>query len=400
MLKQLLLSLSLLLCLSATSQVKIGDNPGTIAPGSLLELESTTKALTLPRMTTVQMQSIETPVPGMIIFNTDSSCIYFYKSNNQWAGLNISAAPTPTPWPYHSNNRIQDTVGNRKGIIALTGIEVVASGDFSHAEGRSSLASGDFSLALGDADTATNYGSVALGVNNKASGDYTFAAGLRNIAAYQSAVAMGQDNKDSGWASLAMGYRNTVHRDVQYSSVIGFDNLATVNRSLQFTSPGSATFSAGLKNVNSGYGSIALGSNCKPSNTFSLAANFNTLANASGMSAFGHYNDTLPAFQGESYAPGEMLFSIGNGTGNLSRRNSFTMLRNGFTSINATPATGPNIPRAELDVKGTGAMIVPVGTSAQRPVEPVAGMIRLCTDCGTNGVAVLQGYDGTDWVDL
>jgi hypothetical protein len=96
----------------------------------------------------------------------------------------------------------------------------------------------------------------------------------------------------------------------------------------------------------------------------------------------------------------EMLFSIGNGIDNASRRNSFTMLRNGFTSINASANTGPNLPRAELDVKGTGAIIVPVGTSAQRPVTPVAGMIRMCSDCGRNGTAVLQGYDGNNWVDL
>lgn len=118
------------------------------------------------------------------------------------------------------------------------------------------------------------------------------------------------------------------------------------------------------------------------------------------MAAFGHYNDTIPAFQGESYAPGEMLFAIGNGTSNTLRRNSFTMLRNGFTTINATSQSGPAIPRAELDVRGTGAMIVPVGNTEQRPAAPVAGMIRLCTDCGTNGSSILQGYDGTDWVDL
>ena len=93
-----------------------------------------------------------------------------------------------------------------------------------------------------------------------------------------------------------------------------------------------------------------------------------------------------------------MLFAIGNGTNDLSRRNSFTMLRNGYTTINATTENGPNIPRAELDVKGTGAMIVPVGTTAQRPETPVAGMIRFCTDCP--GGPVLQGYDGVNWVNL
>jgi len=381
------------------AQVKIGDNPAAISPGSLLELESTSKALTLPRMSTQQMQEIESPVAGMIIYNTDSSCIYFYKGNNQWAGLNVNNESTQ-PWPYHTNNFTIDTIGNRKGIIALTGINLLASGDFSHAEGRNAIASGDFSWAVGNGDTATNFGSIAAGVDNKTTGAYAISAGLKNIAAYQTAIALGQENKDSGWASLALGFQNTIHNNVQYSAAVGYQNLATRNMSLQFTTPGSATFSAGLKNINSGYGSIALGGYCRPRNTYSLAGNFNTISNASAMTAFGHYNDTIPAFQGESYAPGEMLFAIGNGSSNTSRRNSFTMLRNGFTGINTTIQAGPAVPRAELDVRGTGAIIVPVGTTAQRPVQPVAGMIRLCTDCGTNGTSVLQGYDGTAWVNL
>jgi len=399
--KILIVLTGLVITTSLTAQVKIGDNPETISPGSLLELESTTKALTLPRMNTVQMEAIASPVPGMLIYNTDSSCLYFYTGSNHWMGLSIEGSNAqPNPWPYHSNNRIVDTAGNRKGIIALTGINVIASGDFSHAEGKNSIASGDYSWVSGNGDTAIGMGSIAMGVNNKSEGAYSFTAGINNTAWYQSGIAIGQENKDSGWASLATGYRNTIHKDVQYSAAIGYDNTATRNLSLQFTNPGSATFSAGLKNVNSGYGSIALGSNCKSINTFSLAANFNTIANSNAMTALGHYNDTIAAYPGESYQPSEMLFAIGNGTSNSNRRNSFTMMRNGFTAINTTSETGPNTPRAELDIKGTGALIVPVGTTSQRPLEPVAGMIRLCTDCGNNNGPVLQGYDGENWVDL
>ena len=36
------------------AQIKIGDNPQTIHPNALLELESTTKGLLIPRMTTTQ----------------------------------------------------------------------------------------------------------------------------------------------------------------------------------------------------------------------------------------------------------------------------------------------------------------------------------------------------------
>ena len=147
-----------------------------------------------------------------------------------------------------------------------------------------------------------------------------------------------------------------------------------------------------------GYASIALGSNNRSLSLNSLAANFNTISNGFAMTALGHYNDTAYAAPRLSFEPTEILMAIGNGFGDNSRRNSFTMLRNGFTSINTTATNGPSIPRAELDIKGTGALIVPVGTTSQRPATPVAGMIRFCTDCP--GGPVLQGYDGTNWVNL
>ena len=43
----------------------------------------------------------------------------------------------------------------------------------------------------------------------------------------------------------------------------------------------------------------------------------------------------------------------------------------------------------------TGAMIMPVGTTAQRPASPVQGMVRFNSD--TNK---FEGYDGTDWINL
>ena len=43
----------------------------------------------------------------------------------------------------------------------------------------------------------------------------------------------------------------------------------------------------------------------------------------------------------------------------------------------------------------TGAMIMPVGTTAQRPGSPVQGMIRFNSD-----TSKFEGYDGTDWINL
>jgi hypothetical protein len=52
-------------------------------------------------------------------------------------------------------------------------------------------------------------------------------------------------------------------------------------------------------------------------------------------------------------------------------------------------------PAAALHVGGTGAIIVPVGTTAQAPAAAVQGMIRFNTT--TNK---FEGYDGTAWVAL
>ncbi len=574
-------SLSLLLFISmfftVYAQVKIGDNPAVISPGSVLELESTNKALTLPRVTSVQMEAIPSPINGMLVFNIDSNCIYLYKTNNVWASINPVAVELHT-WPYGSYQPSSGTIapGNANGIISLTGNGLIATGEYSHAEGLNSVASGIYSWSSGNADTSSGNASIAMGFQNKAFGDYSLAAGYKNIAAYQSSIALGQENLDSGWASMTMGFKNrianlvsysnilgynnrinagwsntvlgesntikngkanfvtginnnsegnynnllgnnnltvtgnsnllageknvvnsgnsnivlgfnnnavgnfnhlsgknngiisgnsnlltgesnflnagnaniliglnnsaeanysaaignenivysqsaiamgqgnkdsgwasitggfnnTIEKNIQYSTSFGVNNISTKNDSLKLTIPGAATFSAGSGNINSGYGSIALGGANRSGNLFSLAANHYTMSNGYGMSSFGHFNDTALAYPGQNYLPDEILFTIGNGVNADKRRNSFTMLRNGFTTINTSPNLGINIPRAELDIKGTGAIIVPVGNSAQRPPAPVEGMIRLCTDCGSNGTAVLQGYDGTAWVNL
>lgn len=515
--------------LESGAQVKIGDNPDVISPGSLLELESTSKAFTLPRMTTLQMQAIPSPLTGMIVFNIDSNCIYLYKNNNTWASINPNVE-VAQPWPYQTNDGLIGAPGNAKGIVAIPGAGLEATGSYSHAEGLQSVSSGLYSWSSGFADTATATASIAMGYQNKTSGIYGFSTGFKNVAAGQSSIALGQENTDSGWASLAAGLRNNIanqvsysntlgynnqvlagwsnnafgennqvrsgrantaiglgngsdgnynfvsgfnnnalagnanfisgdnnqvlsgnssfltgtnnqsdghylgaigkdnivhfqsavalgqnnrdsgyasiaggfgnviEKNVQFSSGFGFNNISGRNLSLLNTTPGAGTFSAGISNYNTGHASIALGGFNRPASVYGLSANFNTITNSSAMSAFGHYNDTIAAYPGLSFNGQEMLFAIGNGNSEAGRRNSLTMLRNGYTSINASGENGPAVPRAELDVKGTGAMIVPVGTTAERPATPVMGMIRFCTDCP--GGPVMQGYNGTAWVNL
>ena len=66
-------------------QIKIGDDVSTIDDASILELESTTKVLVLSRVTNSEMLSI-VPLPGGMVFNTDTACVYSYNGTD-WVSL-------------------------------------------------------------------------------------------------------------------------------------------------------------------------------------------------------------------------------------------------------------------------------------------------------------------------
>jgi hypothetical protein len=82
--KFFLLLLAVIGSLTGFSQgVKIGDTPGNPAPSSMLEVESTSKGILPPRMTTVQRDAISNPAEGLLIYNTTQGC-YNFRSGSLW----------------------------------------------------------------------------------------------------------------------------------------------------------------------------------------------------------------------------------------------------------------------------------------------------------------------------
>ncbi|MEL6976682.1 MAG: hypothetical protein AAGL29_15005 [Bacteroidota bacterium] len=74
----------LLLVLSTTlswGQIKIGENPQSLDVFSVLELESTSRALVITRVNTAQMENM-TPLRGALVYNTETQCIHFYDGIN------------------------------------------------------------------------------------------------------------------------------------------------------------------------------------------------------------------------------------------------------------------------------------------------------------------------------
>ena len=81
----LLIIFSLSLTTIGIAQVKIGDDVSTIHNASLLELESTSKALVLSRVTNSQMLNIA-PLNGALIYNIDTNCVYLF-NGSIWQNL-------------------------------------------------------------------------------------------------------------------------------------------------------------------------------------------------------------------------------------------------------------------------------------------------------------------------
>jgi uncharacterized protein (TIGR02145 family) len=59
----------------AQSSVKVGSNPTTTNSSAQLEIESTTKGLLPPRMTTAQRNAIISPATSLILYNTTANCL-------------------------------------------------------------------------------------------------------------------------------------------------------------------------------------------------------------------------------------------------------------------------------------------------------------------------------------
>ena len=87
-LKQLLITGLLLFSASGIAQVKIGDNVTNVDPNAVLEMESSSKGLLLPRMTGVERDAIVNPTNSMLIFNTSENCINIYNSvESKWKSI-------------------------------------------------------------------------------------------------------------------------------------------------------------------------------------------------------------------------------------------------------------------------------------------------------------------------
>jgi len=83
---QILLTVCFLASTIAVAQVGIGtDTPDTT---SILDLQSSSKGLLVPRMSTLEREAIESPAESLLVFDTTEQAFYYYSTTNtSWTRL-------------------------------------------------------------------------------------------------------------------------------------------------------------------------------------------------------------------------------------------------------------------------------------------------------------------------
>ncbi|MBQ0116591.1 MAG: hypothetical protein KBS98_01600 [Flavobacterium sp.] len=84
-----------LLLMGIISYAQVGIGTTNPSPSSILQIDSNSKTFVPPRMTNDQMNAINAPLDGSLVFNSTNDALYL-KSSTGWQSLNYGSAPAIT----------------------------------------------------------------------------------------------------------------------------------------------------------------------------------------------------------------------------------------------------------------------------------------------------------------
>jgi trimeric autotransporter adhesin len=341
-----------LLPVAISAQVKISLTPGSAHPSAVLEVESTTKGLLMPRITTAQMQAISNPALGLLVFNITDS-VFFMRLDTGW----VSIATGNNIWEQNGSHAYASNSGN-------LGIGTSAPSSKLHLAGNMQL-DGNINMPNSTPTTGVIYkegipflhnaGLVAqqnvylgtgagsfnvLAKKNVAIGSYALgnSDGADNIAiGFKAAFALtGGSNYTESLKNLFVGYL------CGENATGGINNVALGNEAgynLEAGSAGNVLIgSTAGRNVTTGVGNVLIGNNVQTVN-----GSFNTGvgANSGVAMANGIYNSWLGNDALKSNKSGQYNMAIGAQAGRDDTTGSFNVYLGPFAA--ATTQGGYNV---------------------------------------------------------
>ncbi|MGJ7486333.1 YadA family autotransporter adhesin [Variovorax sp. LT2P21] len=346
---------------AAQAQVKIGNNPASINPGSLLELESTNRGVFLPRVALTDRATWtlngNQPVEGMMVYNTNPSAgvnglqagMAVWKSG-QWVSVD------ETPY-FHVNSA---AIGN--STLANSG----ATGAESLAAGPRAIASAPLTVAMGNAATASGQAATAIGNQSLATGNYSVALGDYASAVGHYEYSVGTFAGLTGVAVKAAG-------DATYGSFNHFGQINIGANSGRDVSGVQGLYVGGESGRNSsGWRNIAIGMNAGRN----AHGDSNTAVGGNaGESVIGNNNAAFGNYAGRS------VLGVDNVAIGLLAGNAIVASRTVAVGATATPAADDAVAigtNAGATVQGSIAL--GAGSVSDRAIGGTQGTIPAGTD--------------------
>ena len=266
---------------------------------------------------------------------------------------------------YYINGSRFASVGNEGSANTIVGI--AAAGSF---------------LSTGDYNTFTGAYSGNNNTTGKSNAFFGAFAGRENTTGYNNTFL----GTNAGRSNTIGGYNTFVGLAAGLNSVDTWGN----------TCVGEAT---GMSNISSS-GNTYIGYWAGQSNLYhanTLIGYYAGVANVNG-----YYNTFIGAWAGHSSTGHSNIF-LGTSAGTNEIGSNKLYIENSSSSMPliggdfSTNRVGINTasPTVTLDVSGTDAILIPVGTTAERPNSPIKGMIRF-----NSTTTKFEGYTGATWIDL
>jgi hypothetical protein len=119
--KMLFVIFLLFASLISRAQNNVGINTTTPNPSAMLDVVATDKGILIPRLTSAQRLAIASPANGLMVFDIDVKCIFFYDvSGPQWLNL-CSGTGTPGPTGPTGSDGATGATGT-PGIDGINGV--------------------------------------------------------------------------------------------------------------------------------------------------------------------------------------------------------------------------------------------------------------------------------------